>query len=337
MTDTVIDTAMGTVVENPHYMNSQKSDTGHNDDDDDDTVAPEGSNCSIAIHSRHSSVTNNGTDISQEIACVQNLWQQYVTTTHQSHINNHDAFTPPATTSKTTERARIPSECDVYVMTDRPHTLKYLVEWCHSYQPPPPSSLLLSSYFLESEANGDLNNSYYSLYNSNSNSNITIPSFPCRRVIYAKHDTVSQSFVAEHGYVGLWYCFIHSFLHVLACSRQEQCSTVYSVYLFTVFSTYIILYLFIHTLHDYRPYAGGAGFLQDLALVRSSANSIYHLGIVGGKRSSTDLLVEWIEYDRMVNYYERTTNNDNNSINQQPNNEERPIPELPRCYIPSRR
>jgi hypothetical protein len=55
------------------------------------------------------------------------------------------------------------------------------------------------------------------------------------------------------------------------------------------------------------PFAG-VGFLQDLAVVGHSA--LTSIGVVGGKRSSTSLLVEWMEYDRLVDAYEKLAESD---------------------------
>ena len=101
---------------------------------------------------------------------------------------------------------------------------------------------------------------------------------------------------------------------------------------------------------EHGPYAG-VGFLQDLAVVQQSALS--SIGIVGGQRSSTDLLTEWMEYERLVEYYgENADEEDDEPIIASSNRDDanqrrrfrkltsrheedaRPIPELPRCILP---
>ena len=71
----------------------------------------------------------------------------------------------------------------------------------------------------------------------------------------------------------------------------------------------------------YSPYAG-VGFLQDLALVRQSALS--SIGVVGSKRSSTSLLLEWMEYDRMVDAHEKKNRTGKVNVS---------IEELPICLL----
>ena len=70
-----------------------------------------------------------------------------------------------------------------------------------------------------------------------------------------------------------------------------------------------------------RPYAG-VGFLQDLAVVRQSALS--SIGVVGSRRSSTSLLLEWMEYDRLVDVYEQNNETVDESL----------LAELPTCILP---
>ena len=199
---------------------------------DQDEVASRTSNCSIAVHSRHSNSSDAGIEIDREVRCIQDLWDQYQSTNQAAH------------------------ECDLYIMADRPHTLKYLVEWCRNQQP------------------------------INNNTKSTTSGFPCSRVIYASHQQ-GFSFNAEHG-----------------------------------------------------PYAG-TGFLQDLAVARQSAAT--SIGVVGGKRSSTDILLEFMEYDRLVDFYERQEEGKLESdsgqhwrrlLERQPQGQ-RPIAELPRCMLPS--
>lgn len=200
---------------------------------DQDGMAFGTSGCSIAVHSRHSNSSDAGVEVDREVRCIQHLWDQFRTSNPAVH------------------------ECDLYIMTDRPHTLMYLVEWCRNQQP-------ISNI-----------------------TNSTISSFPCRRVIYASHQQ-GFSFNAEHG-----------------------------------------------------PYAG-TGFLQDVAVVRQSAAT--NIGVVGGKRSSTDILLEFMEYDRLVDFYERHEEEKlEGDIGQRWRRRrrlqrqlqgQRPIAELPRCMLP---
>ncbi|CAB9500983.1 expressed unknown protein [Seminavis robusta] len=233
LSEQLIHNTTAMVVPNPNY--NMANDNNNNND----TAAglQVSKTCSIALHSRHTNTSILGDDISEEIACIEQLWQQY-------------------TTSKRTTMAN--QECDLYIMTDRPYTLHRLIDWCHNY------------------------------YNSSSSTNAT--AFPCRRVIHAMHEK-GVSYVPEHG-----------------------------------------------------PYAG-VGFLQDLAVLQQSALS--SIGIVGGKRSSTDLLTEWIEYERMVEILEEG-GDDGDGGTSIPNDRKRrrrledessleaprPIPELPRCILP---
>ena len=79
------------------------------------------------------------------------------------------------------------------------------------------------------------------------------------------------------------------------------------------------------------------------------------IGVVGSKhRSSTDLLVEWMEYDRLTECYDDSGQDHDNTSDDNPyelehdldhSNEEndtklnprqrRPIPKLPKCLLPS--
>jgi hypothetical protein len=114
----------------------------------------------------------------------------------------------------------------------------------------------------------------------------------------------------------------------------------------------------IHAMHqrglsfvpEHGPYAG-VGFLQDLIVVQESALS--SIGIVGGQRSSTELLTEWMEYERLVDYFskqkdEHSVPGDNNNkgvndstdpsrqrLSSSSSTSARPIPELPRCIMSS--
>ena len=75
----------------------------------------------------------------------------------------------------------------------------------------------------------------------------------------------------------------------------------------------------------YSPFAG-VGFLQDLAVVRQSA--LTSIGVVGGRRSSTSLLLEWMEYDRLVDAYEKKKDTSDDGLQDV-------LPEpLPKCILP---
>jgi hypothetical protein len=234
LTPQLIGNSTAMIVPNPHLVPplKKRKDTTHA------TSVEVSTTCSVAIHSRHANTSIKGENVAEETACIQSLWQQHLAANNNNNGDNNNYSREEG--------------CDVYVMSDRPHTLLSLIGWCKNYNP--------------------------------ASQNATT-AFPCRRVIHAMHER-GLSFVPEHG-----------------------------------------------------PYAG-VGFLQDLVVVRESALS--SIGIVGGQRSSTDLLTEWMEYERLVDFYfskdEKVVRNDSNATNYSNNPTRlitRPIPELRRCIMSS--
>jgi hypothetical protein len=87
----VLNQTSETIIPNPNYWKSEES------------ALNATCNCSITLHSRHSSLESMGDDISREIACIEQLWND-----QQEYHNG----------------------CDLYIMADRPHTIQKLIRWC---------------------------------------------------------------------------------------------------------------------------------------------------------------------------------------------------------------
>ena len=122
LTHQLYDNTTAMVLPNKHYYHENKQ------------TANSKSNCSIAVHSRHTNRSELGNDVSEEIQCIQSLWNS----------QKHDYY----------------QSCDLYIASDRPHTLEALVNWCMEQNPH--------------------------------------TAFPCRTVVFALHQQ-GTSFATEHG------------------------------------------------------------------------------------------------------------------------------------------